>query len=159
MVPPEKRTSSFSPVSVSGVLVGLSSLYKAYRYFIPSLNDIVFSNNVKFNDKLFPYKKSTDLPISNMLPPSDVNFGAKTGGAVLPMVVDISVVDTDSSYVPSDDPNTTSKSTRWNTSELRSSPLLETVASEESIVSVQSTSPTVSPTTKLTTVVSDCIQC
>ena len=87
-----------------------------------------------------------------MLPSSDIIFDAKTGGAVLPLVVDISVVDTGSSYVPSDDPNTTSNSTR---SELKSSPLLDTVASEKSIVSVQSTSPTVSPTTELTTVVSD----
>ena len=129
LVPPEKRTSAFSPVSVSGILVGFSSVHKAYRCFIPSLKDVVISNNVKFNDKLFPYKRFENLPIPNKLPPSDVNFGAKTGGAVFPLAVDISIMDTDSSYVPSDEPNTTSKSTRWNISQLRSSPSITSVHS------------------------------
>ena len=83
------------------------------------------------------------------MPPSDINFSAKTGGAVLPLVVD-----TDSSYVLSGDPNITSKSTRWNTSELRSSPLSGTavVAFRKSIISVESTSRTAFPTTKLNNV-------
>ena len=38
-------------------------------------------------------------------------------------------MDTDSSYVPSDEPNTTSKSIRWNTSQLRSSPSVTSVHS------------------------------
>ena len=96
MVPPENRTSSFAPVSVSGILVDFSTVHKAYRCFIPSLKDVVISNNVKFNDTLFPYKKFAKLPMSNTLPPSDVNFGAKTGGAVLPFAADTSVNNTDS---------------------------------------------------------------
>ena len=129
MVPPENRTSSFAPVSVSGILVDFSTVHKAYRCFIPSLKDVVIFNNVKFNDTLFPYKKFAKLPMSNTLPPSDVNFGAKTGGAVLPFAADTSVNNTYSSYVPSNAPNTTSKSTRWNTSEARSSPSIASVHS------------------------------
>ena len=65
----------------------------------------------------------------NSLPSSDVNFGAKTGGTVLPFAADTSVIDTDSSYVPSEAADTISKTTRWNTSEVRSSPSIAFVHS------------------------------
>ena len=107
----------------------LSYLNNNTNYILTCLLKWILLIELPLYNKLFPYKRFENLPIPNKLPPSDVNFGAKTGGAVFPLAVDISIMDTDSSYVPSDEPNTTSKSTRWNISQLRSSPSITSVHS------------------------------
>ena len=58
-VPVEKRPSTFSPTSIMGIFVGYEPFHKAYRCYIPELNDIVISANVSFQDKIFPFKDGT----------------------------------------------------------------------------------------------------
>ena len=52
LAPPEKKTSAFAPVSVFGILVGLSTFHKAYRCFIPSSGNFanfLYGNSVSIN--------------------------------------------------------------------------------------------------------------
>lgn len=53
-VPAEKRSSKFTSTATPGVLVGYSASNKAYRIFVHSTSTIVISNNVKFNEAVFP---------------------------------------------------------------------------------------------------------
>lgn len=100
-VPSEKRASVFSPVSVSGIFVGYAVNKKAYRCYIPELNDVVISNNVKFNDAVFPLL-SNSVSSSGTFIPSDIMFGSAASGASLPLLSEsIGVPSAGSDYVPS----------------------------------------------------------
>ena len=99
-IPPEKRSSVFSPVSSPGFLLGFSAHHKAYRCFVFAVNDVVVSNNVRFNENYFPLLKSAasatvqsgaaasfDIAAANTGNlPSDVCFGFPAGG--MPLVSD-----------------------------------------------------------------------
>ena len=92
LIPPAKRTSVFSPVSSDAIFVGYSPAHKAYRCYVPALKDIVISNNVKFNDNVFPCLKTPtvlDEDSSNRLP-SDILFGSSASGAYPPSPTDSS---------------------------------------------------------------------
>lgn len=92
LIPPAKRTSAFSPVSSEAIFVGYSPVHKAYRCYVPALKDVIISNNVKFNDSVFPCLKSPtvlDVDSSNSLP-SDILFGTSAPGAYLPSPTDSS---------------------------------------------------------------------
>lgn len=89
LVPPEKRPTAFSPVTVDAIFVGYDPSHKAYRCYVPNLGDVVVSNNVFFMDSEFPYRTHvTDLettPINS----SDVMFGnTAAAGASLPLIFD-----------------------------------------------------------------------
>ena len=47
--------------TVDAIFVGYSPDHKAYRCYVPDLQDIVISNNVKFQDDYFPYRKKRDM--------------------------------------------------------------------------------------------------
>lgn len=67
LIPPEQRKNIFAPVSAPGILVGYSPMHKAFRIFVFSLNDIIVSNNVRFN-KTFYVLKFEDCQHLNKLP-------------------------------------------------------------------------------------------
>ena len=83
LIPPQKRNNIFSPVSVPGIFVGYSPTNKAYRVFVPHLDNVFISNNVQFDDTSFPMMdplKRPRLVESGDLTPSDIFFGASAGG-------------------------------------------------------------------------------
>ena len=81
LIPKGKRENIFSPVSVAGIFVGYSPAHKAYRVFIPRIQDVVVSNNVKFDDSYFPMLESkNNIPIMEDVSPSDIFYGGNAGG-------------------------------------------------------------------------------
>ena len=73
--------------TADAIFVGYSPDHKAYRCYVPDLQDIVISNNVKFQDDYFPYRKKRDMDKvedqTKIL--SDIYAGAAAGGAYLPV--------------------------------------------------------------------------
>ncbi|OWB54148.1 hypothetical protein B5S27_g5803 [[Candida] boidinii] len=51
---PVKRPSKFSPATQEGILVGYSSIHKAYHVYLPSTHEIHISNNCPFDEAVFP---------------------------------------------------------------------------------------------------------
>lgn len=87
-IPPEKRQSTFSSTSIEGIFMGYEPNHKAYRCYIPSLQDIVISCNVKFDELVFPFKNNTQvLEVSNIPEylPSDILFGSSAKGINIPI--------------------------------------------------------------------------
>lgn len=83
-IPQTKRLSAFSPVSSDAIFVGYSPANKAYRCYVPNLKTCIISNNVNFNDYVFPCVQSPDLlnEDSSGSFPSDI-FGSSAPGAYL----------------------------------------------------------------------------
>ncbi|TID31301.1 hypothetical protein CANINC_000106, partial [Pichia inconspicua] len=105
LVPPEKRSNIFSPVSIAAIFVGYSPTHKAYRVFVPQFDDIFISNNVRFDDSQFPMLNPMNHSIQSgslaSVSSSDIFFGRPAGGIPASAAVITSPVLSDS-YVPSD---------------------------------------------------------
>lgn len=151
-VPSEKRTSVFSPVSVSGIFVGYAVNKKAYRCYIPELNDVVISNNVKFNDAVFPLL-DTSVGSTGASLPSDIMFGSAASGAYLPLLSEsIGASSAGSEYVPSPSSNVEHSSVSGDIPAVINDAVAnETDDSSSDLSYVPSTSDSVSDATTFTT--------
>lgn len=83
---PEKLPNKFSPVDA--IFVGYDPSHKAYRCYIPSLGDVVATNNVKFVKCLFPHRQKIDYtPDSSTINSSDIMFGSTVAAnASIPLI-------------------------------------------------------------------------
>lgn len=86
MIPQAKRSSALSPVSSDAIFVSYNPTHNAYRCYVPNLEDMIISNNVKFHDNFFPCLKSPTIlnEDSSESPPSNTFFGSSAHGAYLP---------------------------------------------------------------------------
>ena len=142
LIPPEKRDSIFTPVASPGVMVGYSPTHKAYRCYVPAIDDIVVSSNVRFDDTKFPMTEDSSTDTSTSMNPSDIYFGAAAGG--MPRLSDYasSILSSDSSsdsYAPS----TMSASSENSSSSDDTSPHQDVPASTNSVT------PDTSPSTSM----------
>ncbi|GME88384.1 unnamed protein product [[Candida] boidinii] len=108
---PVKRSSKFSPATQEGILVGYSSIHKAYNVYLPSTHQIHVSNNCRFDESVFPATDaSSGVAVESVDPPAgSALYGpaiaAIPGSAAPPSVVPLPdtpvALPDDPSYAPS----------------------------------------------------------
>ncbi|TID30591.1 hypothetical protein CANINC_000822, partial [Pichia inconspicua] len=145
LIPPEKRSNIFSPVSVAGIFVGYSPSHKAYRIFVPQVNDIFVSNNVRFDDSKFPLLNPDNHIFQSgsmgATTASDIFFGGSAGGipALRSALASPAVSEP---YVPSGHSSSTSSTSRPASSSGISMDSSSTSSGRASVISVSSGSDT-----------------
>lgn len=111
LVDPVKRESKFSPATQEGILVGYSSIHKAYNVYLPSTHQIHISNNCRFDESVFP---ATDVSSAVSVEPLDLPSGSAMYGPAIaaipgpaaptpniPLPQSLSELPEDSSFAPS----------------------------------------------------------
>ena len=58
VLPPALRDGKMAPVSIAGVMVGYSEDHKGYRIYHPETNKVFVSNQVTFDETIFPLRDS-----------------------------------------------------------------------------------------------------
>ncbi|OWB64532.1 hypothetical protein B5S29_g5665 [[Candida] boidinii] len=84
---PAKRPSKFTPATQEGILVGYSSIHKAYRVYLPSTHQIHISNNCRFDESEYPATDaSSGIPAdSSEIPSGSALFGPATSAIPTPV--------------------------------------------------------------------------
>ena len=62
LIPQQLRSSKLSPRSIRGVMLGYAQTQHAYRIFDLDSGKVAVSNNVKFDEFVFPFQTMTNIP-------------------------------------------------------------------------------------------------